>query len=438
MKSSPQRCPNQARIVAAGRLAERDDEDRGSNREMERGRARNFHGRATLQRAFTLMEVLTVVAIMMVLATLMLPVVARTKSRSIQLECLSQLRQQGIGFISYAQDHGDKFPFQVPVKDGGTLELVKAAAQNGGEVYYAFRHFQAISNEVNEPRVFRCPADFRRAAETMSSLKNENVSYFIAITAEPGRPDSLLAGDRNIAESGATLDAITKIAAMNKPQWTQAGHEFKGNLLFAGGHVERTGSSGLTVAFRDPTGPVNVWNPVADTSKFARYTSSSGGSPGNATASDSQRGFAMLQDFFQSSSSGSPGTAGDAGSRQTSRVVQNTLTPSYSSHVNVDAAAAVTNKPNPVIVATVPAARPILPLEEPSSTNVPNESQAGGILAVMIDPERCWWCWWLILGASVLAALIFGSLVFRHRRARRRAANAWRPAWEVPQAPVRR
>lgn len=388
------------------------------------------------------------VAMLLVLATLMLPVVAKAKARSIQLECLSQLRQQGIGFISYAQDHGDKFPFQVPVKDGGTLDLVKAATQNGGEVYYAFRHFQAISNEVNEPRVFRCPADFRRAAETMSSLKNENVSYFIAMTAEPGRPDSLLAGDRNIAESGATLNAIAKIAAMDKPQWTRAGHEFKGNLLFAGGHVERTESAGLAVAFRDPTGAVSVWNPVADAAKIPRYTSSGGGgSSDNAAAPDSQRGFAMLQDFFQSSSSpGSPaaatgarGAAGDSGSQQGSRVAPNTSNPSYSSHVDPAApVAAVTNKPNPMVVATMPPAGAIHPLEEPSSVTVPDEPAAGGILAVMIEPERCWWCWWLILIASALAALVCGSLVFRHRRARRHAATAWQPAWEVPQAPGRR
>ena len=88
------------------------------------------------------------------------------------------------------------------MKEGGTLELVQAASQGNDDVFYAFRHFQAISNELNEPKVFRCPVDFRTAAGTVAQLKNDNISYFLAITADPSRPESLLSGDRNFVESG--------------------------------------------------------------------------------------------------------------------------------------------------------------------------------------------------------------------------------------------
>lgn len=215
-----------------------------------------------VQRAFTLIELLTVIAILMVLATLMLPVLARTKSRSLQLECLSQLHQIGLGFIAYSHEHSDRFPYEVPVKDGGTRELLNAAGR-GEDIFFAFRHFQAISNDVNEPKVFRCPVDFRTPAETMAKLKNENISYFIAVTAEVSRPVSLLAGDRNIVDPGGQSGSILKIAATSKPQWTRDGHEYKGNLLFAGGHVERTGNAGLQAAMRSPVGPISVWVPAA-------------------------------------------------------------------------------------------------------------------------------------------------------------------------------
>ncbi len=395
---------------------------------------------------FTLLELLLVVAIIMILTTLMLPVVARTKGRSHQLECLNQLRHTGVGFISYAQDHGDKFPFQVSTKDGGTLELVNAANQRGdGDVFYAFRHFQALSNELVQVRIFRCPVDFRTAAPTFPELKNENISYFLAVTADPLRPESLLAGDRNISEKNGQPGSIVKLTAMSTPHWTRAGHEFKGNLLFSGGHAERSLNAGLQVALRSPTGPVSVWMPVAAPVQTASR-GSAGGSSGGGN-SDSDRGFTMLQNFFQapSSSSGSspapqPGRA--PVQEPAPGVASSPRAPVTKPSLPHDAAQPVTEMASTQGATNRLAAAPITPaMGVPASepvTAIDDERSARSLLVVMIDPEQCWWCWWLILGVSVLVAFILGFLVHRRRRARRDRAAAWAPAWEVPQSPGRR
>lgn len=392
-----------------------------------------------LRRAFTLIELLTVVAILMVLATLMLPVLAKTKSRSLQLECLSQLRQLGVGFIAYSHEHGDRFPYEVPVKDGGTRELLSAAGR-GEDVFFAFRHFQAISNDVNEPKVFRCPVDFRTPAETMAKLKNENVSYFLSITAEPSRPLSLLAGDRNIVEPGAEAGAILKFSATSKPQWTREGHEFKGNLLFAGGHVERTGNDGLRAAMRNPTGPVSVWVPVA----AAPVAQSRNSAPAPAPSSESQRGFAMLENFFHSSSrssgSAAPSSASGTPQARDGAAVPGNRVPLARVETPAESALPDSGLPratNRAAVASIPRGEQMASHEfespaEPATSPIPDP------LMVLIEPERCWWCWWLILGACVLAAILLGALVFRQRLAKKREQEAWRPAWEVPQPRGRR
>jgi len=391
------------------------------------------------RRGFVLMEMLLVAAIIMILMTLALPVIVRTKGRGLQLECLSQLRQAGIGFVSYAQDHGDRFPFQVPMREGGTLELVQAANQGNDEFFYAFRHFQAISNEVNEPRIFRCPVDFRTAAGTVAQLKNDNVSYFLAITAEPSRPESLLSGDRNFVESGGQSGSIVKLTAMSSPRWTRAGHEFKGNLLFAGGHVERTGNAGLQVALRSPTGPLSLWMPTAAPAQ-PQPASLSGGNAITQT-SDSDRGFNMLQNFFQSPSPSSSATPSSSPSSPPA-VERGVSRPSGSSTL----AASIPDAEPPSSVSEPARSRPVfasiptsvpLPGSEPAtSTDIASEPSPG-VLAVMLEPERCWWCWWLILGLSVLVAFILGFLVYR-RRAQQERAKAWVPVWEVPQSPGRR
>jgi prepilin-type N-terminal cleavage/methylation domain-containing protein len=61
-------------------------------------------------RAFTLIELLVVIAILALLASLLLPALARAKGKSHQAACLSQLRQIGFGVELTLSDNDDRFP----------------------------------------------------------------------------------------------------------------------------------------------------------------------------------------------------------------------------------------------------------------------------------------------------------------------------------------
>ena len=274
-----------------------------------------------LTGAFTLLEAVLVVAIITLIAALLLPAIETSRQRARQSACANNLRQIGLALHGFAHDHNSLFPMQASTNVGGTMEFIKAGHSLTGQFFFAYRHFQALSNDLGEPKLLICPTDKRTAATNFAALRNENVSYFVNTAAEYGRPNSLVAGDRNIesvqGEAGSVLRPGESFI-----RWTEEQHILRGNVLFADARVEGLTGGALNDQLRaragDNTGGANVWLPT----ESSAWSPSAPGQrvPGTATMSLKRESRTIEKTFEQLARiQNAPGSGGAGNAAPASR-----------------------------------------------------------------------------------------------------------------------
>jgi prepilin-type processing-associated H-X9-DG protein/prepilin-type N-terminal cleavage/methylation domain-containing protein len=174
--------------------------------------------------AFTLVELLVVIAVIAILAALLLTAISQAKARAQRIECANNLRQLGVGLqVTLSNDHG--YPLYIENRFSSWINQMEIEG------------FGIAKPETNfmERGVWRCPS------AKWSNVKGDEIlmSYgYNAYGVLPvGIKTNALGLLGHLDSASYTYTPIAESEVVNPSDMMAIGENFNGSIAFMHGHL---------------------------------------------------------------------------------------------------------------------------------------------------------------------------------------------------------
>lgn len=166
--------------------------------------------------AFTLVELVVVVAVLFVLTLLLVPALAGSRTNSKAVQCLNNLRRLTSAWQMYASDNDDRMVtnanFGATVNWAAGYMDWSAATDNTNTTKLITSSLSLIARYVQSADLFKCPADFYRSG-IQSSLNYPPRARSVSLNSALGGNPVILANQI----PGRFYFAARRINELNRP-----------------------------------------------------------------------------------------------------------------------------------------------------------------------------------------------------------------------------